>query len=259
MASQAASMEAWQSKPSMPDQSEVKKLLMTISPSDTRFIRHLHFSNPSDVFLVEYKGQECILKVVRIRSTFAIFLTLIRAYQIFLVSPRGRSGHGGQRQSRSRSLSKRSRAYVNLKKAGLCDRGIVPKVHGFIECLDPATFGYKLHSYTEDKNFPNAILFEYLPEAASINYLSYTEERMKIALEGMRQICDLALVQHREIYTKHILIVPGPPERVVWIDFDIASSFKDQSVLTAQIKEWLDFEIELAKDLGQMMVKHSLH
>lgn len=61
---QASGMKTWLSRPFMPDRIEVKKLLITISPSDTHFVKHIHWSDSSNIFLVEYKGQECILKVV---------------------------------------------------------------------------------------------------------------------------------------------------------------------------------------------------
>ena len=54
----------WLSKPFMPDRAEVEKLLITISSSNTRFIKHIHFSDSSDIFIVEHEGQERILKVV---------------------------------------------------------------------------------------------------------------------------------------------------------------------------------------------------
>ena len=147
-----------------------------------------------------------------------------------------------------------ARAYVNLKKSGLCDQGIVPKVYGFIECLDPNMFERDLHPFLEDKYWPNAILIEYVPGVSSINYLTYSKERMKIAIEGIRQIHEHALVEHVDTYTRNILIAPGPPERVLWADFDIAVSFKNRSVLTAKDKEYMDEELAIVKDLGDMMV-----
>ncbi|NJR31338.1 hypothetical protein HC762_00945 [bacterium] len=148
---------------------------------------------------------------------------------------------------------------MNLKKAGLRARGIVPNVYGFIEGLDPWSFGpMRLNNYRLDKHLPNAILFEYLENAQQIDYRFYSEERMRVAVEGMCQICELALVDHRDVHTKHILIVPGPPERVVWIDCDVASSFKDRSVLTALNKEAFDLSISLAEDWGDKLVIHPL-
>ena len=143
---------------------------------------------------------------------------------------------------------------MNLKKFGLCDRGIVPKVYGFIECLDPKNFEPELHHFLRDKHLPNAILLEYLPGASSMNYLKYSEERMKIAIKGIQQIHELALVEHIDTYSRNILIVPGPPERVLWTDFDIAVSFKDRLELTAEDKERMDLEFEIVKDLGELLV-----
>lgn len=76
---QASSMKPWLSRPFMPDRVEVKKLLMTISSSDTNFIKHIHWSDSSNIFLVEYKGQERILKVV----CFNLNITFHWAYQKF--------------------------------------------------------------------------------------------------------------------------------------------------------------------------------
>lgn len=59
----------------MPDRTEVKKLLTTITPSNTRFIRHIHWSDASDIFLIEYKGQERILKVVCLDLNITFRLT----------------------------------------------------------------------------------------------------------------------------------------------------------------------------------------
>lgn len=147
-----------------------------------------------------------------------------------------------------------ARAYVNLKKSGLCDRGIVPKLYGLVESLDPKIFERELRSFLRDKHFPNAILLEYLPDASSMNYLNYSEERMNIAIEGMQQIHELASVQHRDTHARNILLVPGPPERVLWTDFDIAVSFKDQSELTAKDEERMDLELDIVKGLFELLV-----
>jgi hypothetical protein len=147
-----------------------------------------------------------------------------------------------------------ARAYINLKKSGLCDRGIVPKVYRFIERLDPKNFEPELHHFLRDKHLPNAILLEYPTGASSMNYLKYPEERMKIAIKGIRQIHELALVEHVDTYSRNILIVPGTPERVLWTDFDIAVTFKDRSELTAEDNERMDLEFEIVKDLSELLV-----
>jgi hypothetical protein len=61
---QASSPKPWLSRPFMPDRAEVQKLLITISSSNTRILKHIHASESSDIFLVEHGGQERILKVV---------------------------------------------------------------------------------------------------------------------------------------------------------------------------------------------------
>jgi hypothetical protein len=147
-----------------------------------------------------------------------------------------------------------ARAFANLKKYGLCDQGIVPKVYGFVECLDPKNFERELRHFLGDKHFPSAILLEYLPGAFSMNYSKYSEERMSIATKAIQQIHEVALILHLDTYTRNILIVPGPPERVMWIDFDIAVSFKDRSELTAKDHERMDNEVQKVKGLGELLV-----
>lgn len=232
--SKAPSQKTWLSRPFLPDRAEVEKLLIKISSSDTRFVKQLHWSKASDIWLVEHKGQKCVLKVFHENQDY------------------GLADDGRRDLDRYRC---EARAYVNLKKSGLCDRGIVPKVYGFIECLDPHMFEDELHNFQCDQHYPNAILLEYLPGVSSMDYLKYSKERMNIAIEGIRQIHELAFVEHMDTYTKNILIAPGPPERVLWADFDIAASFKDESVLTTQDKANMDLELEVVKSLGDLLAE----
>ena len=46
----ASSLKHWLSRPFMPDRTEVKKLLTTITRSNTRFIRHMHWSDASLIY-----------------------------------------------------------------------------------------------------------------------------------------------------------------------------------------------------------------
>jgi serine/threonine protein kinase len=48
--------------------------------------------------------------------------------------------------------------------------------------------------------------------------------RHSTAIEALAQVHN-ALVVHNDIYPRNILIVPGNPERVILIDFDIAITF----------------------------------
>ncbi|QVM13277.1 hypothetical protein D8B26_007890 [Coccidioides posadasii str. Silveira] len=49
---------------------------------------------------------------------------------------------------------------------------------------------------------------------------------MAKAVNGIQQIRS-ALVEHNDPYPKNILIVPGDPERVMRIDFDVAITYPD--------------------------------
>lgn len=147
-----------------------------------------------------------------------------------------------------------ARAYTNLKKSGLCGRGIVPKVYGLIECLDPNLFLPTLRHFLKDAYWPNAILLEYLPDVRPINFSLYSKERERIIMEGIRQIHELALTQHGDIYTKNIFFVPGSPERIMWADFDVAVSYKDPSSVTHEGQRRLDMELESAQGLLELVV-----
>jgi hypothetical protein len=67
-------------------------------------------------------------------------------------------------------------------------------------------------------------LLQHLADAQGLNSVNYSDDRFRHAIDGIKGIHS-AFVHHNGIYPKNILVVPGNPERVVWIDFDVASTF----------------------------------
>lgn len=67
----------------------------------------------------------------------------------------------------------------------------------------------------------------------------------------MKQI-HKALVHHQDIYPKNVLVVPGQPERVVWIDFDVATTF---SSMGNREQAYCEYEDELVSSFGEALVR----
>lgn len=78
--------------------------------------------------------------------------------------------------------------------------------------------------------------------------VNYSEARYRHAIDGMKEI-HKALVHHRDIYPKNILIVPGEPDRVVWIDFDVASTFTGMGL---REQAYCRYEDELVASFGEV-------
>lgn len=145
-----------------------------------------------------------------------------------------------------------TKAYQNLQRYGVCERGYVPRFYGSFQRLDPTHFSPHLDSFLHDEQHPSAILLEYLPNAQQLNYVNYSEECMEKAVAGIDAIYS-AYVEHNDTYSKNILIVQGSLERVVWIDFDIAITYQIAN-LSAGIEKDLQYETEVVKSLGRLLV-----
>lgn len=76
---------------------------------------------------------------------------------------------------------------------------------------------------------------------------------MQKAVIGIKQIHS-ALIDHNDPYPKNILIVPGEPERVVWIDFDVAIVYSDDSQVGEKEREWIEIKTEVVESYGVMLV-----
>ncbi|KAJ5570237.1 uncharacterized protein N7459_009667 [Penicillium hispanicum] len=140
-------------------------------------------------------------------------------------------------------------AYKKLLASGACDRTFVPKFYGYIDRVDPAIFHPTLQHFAHDKFNPKAILLEYLPYAEPLNCVNYSAALFPQAIEGMKEI-HKAGVHHRDVYPKNVLLVRGTPDKLVWIDFDVATTFDDCG---PEQRARCDHEVELVKGFGQLL------
>ncbi|RAK76480.1 uncharacterized protein BO72DRAFT_477979 [Aspergillus fijiensis CBS 313.89] len=131
------------------------------------------------------------------------------------------------------------KAYKNLRLHGVCQNGVVP------------TLSHLNHS-ENDVYKPKAVLLEYLPDAEGLNCLNYSDERFEIAIRGLDNI-HRAHVLHHDVCPKNILVVPGNPERVVWVDFDVAMTYLDAQTMATQAGEYCEFETDLAQSFGDLL------
>lgn len=99
------------------------------------------------------------------------------------------------------------RAYCSLKRFGICDRGYVPQFYGYTLFLHPTTFAPHLDAFRRDIGLPSAILMEYLPNPLLMNCVTYSEERMASAVDGIKQIHS-ALIEHNDPYPKNVVMFP---------------------------------------------------
>ncbi|KAJ6014014.1 kinase-like domain-containing protein [Penicillium herquei] len=140
-------------------------------------------------------------------------------------------------------------AYEKLFAFGVCERGFVPKFYGSNNQVDPAAFYPAFQHFARDTLKPSAILLEYLPNPECLNCVNYSDTLYTQAIEGMKEIHS-AGVHHRDIYPKNLLLVHGNTDRLVWIDFDVATTFTD---FGTEQKARSDYEIALVKGLGEAL------
>lgn len=119
--------------------------------------------------------------------------------------------------------------------------------------LNPTSFAPHLDAFQRDDGLPSAILIEYLPSPLMMNCVTYSKERMNKAIIGIQQIHS-ALVEHNDTYPKNILIIPGDPERVVWIDFDVAITYPSNTYIGDRERGWIKEETECVKGFGVKLV-----
>ncbi|KAH8430181.1 uncharacterized protein LDX57_007851 [Aspergillus melleus] len=138
-------------------------------------------------------------------------------------------------------------AYRNLLEFGVCERGFVPFFYGYIDRLDPSPYHHQLNHFKKDKFLPRAIVLEYIPEVERLNCLNYSDDLFRYAVDGIREIHD-AHVHHHDIYPKNMLVVSGT--RIVWIDFDVATTFQDMGTCE---QKYCEYEVELVKSFGKLL------
>lgn len=141
-------------------------------------------------------------------------------------------------------------AYMKLREHGVCEQGFVPFFYGYIDRIDPTAFYPALQHFAEDKYHPKAILLGYLPNAEILNCENYSEACYRQAIEGIKRI-HAAHVHHRDIYPKNILVVPGGKKRMVWVDFDVATTF---TTVGSDEQRYSEYEDALVAEFGDFLV-----
>lgn len=220
--------------------------LLVFDPSSLQIGKELKSSEASSIFKVEFLSHCYAMKVVSCPQDFT---------RILLNSQFHDNGEPGFTK-KGRDLNRfrcELNAYRNLHLFGACEQGVVPYYYGYIDRLDPARFQPHLNHFMNDIHGPKAILLEYLQDTEELNCVNYSDDCLQAAIVGLRRIHS-ALIHHRDIYPKNILIMRGHPARVVWIDFDVAVTFNPGKSMGYQAEEYCKLEIELVKSFGDLLV-----
>ncbi|RMJ22989.1 hypothetical protein PHISP_06129 [Aspergillus sp. HF37] len=209
-------------------------LRIEVDPTKLKFIKKLKESETSSIFHVNYDGEPRVLKVFH------------------------DNGDPGFADDGVRDLNRARceiRAYCALKLSGVCDGGYVPQFYGYTLRLNLTAFAPYLDAFRGGVSLPSATLLEYLPNLLPMNCVTYTEERMAKAIDGIRQV-HLALIKHNDPYPKNIVIVPSDPERVMWIDFDVVIIYPDgTSYIGDRERGWIEFKTGCVEDFGVMLAE----
>lgn len=144
-------------------------------------------------------------------------------------------------------------AYKNLASLGVCEKGLVPRCYGYIDQLDPKEYRPYFDHFLHDLYNPKAIIFEYLPNAESLNCVNYSKQRFQMVIDGLKEI-HKAFIHHHDIYPRNMLLVPGSPERMLWVDFDVAITFPNRDAMSRKDDEYSLYEEILVEDLGELLV-----
>ncbi|KAJ5569497.1 uncharacterized protein N7459_008927 [Penicillium hispanicum] len=207
-------------------------VLTDIDPSRIKIVRDITHSDASSIFEIDLDGQKYALKLFHDN-----------------VNP----GYTEKGRDLNRFRCE-SNAYKKLLAAGVCERGFVPKFYGYIHELDPAAFYPTLQHFGRDKFKPRAILLEFLPDSESLNCVNYFDALYPQAVEGMKEI-HRAGVHHQDVWPKNLLLVRGDPDRLVWVDFDVATTFTD---FGPKELAYCDHEMALAENIGKLLVRAPL-
>ncbi|EGC44296.1 conserved hypothetical protein [Histoplasma capsulatum var. duboisii H88] len=143
-------------------------------------------------------------------------------------------------------------AYRRLKEKGLCQQGLVPQFYGCIERLQPKLWQPNLSMFMNDELLPNAVLIEYIPEMQMLFLDNFTKERMAKFTEGIKLIHE-ARILHYDPKPRNMMVIPGNPDRMLWIDFDRAQTYDDKADLTPWQQKMLKLEEQVVIEFGVAM------
>jgi hypothetical protein len=142
-----------------------------------------------------------------------------------------------------------------MKAYSLCDRGIIPQFYGTMERLNPDLYRPYLDIFRNDPGFPDAILIEYIFGAEQLSRTNYTRQRMNKFMEYLEEI-HRALVLHDDIYPRNMWIFPDSVDRVMWLDFNRAQTYKEHELTECQQK-YLVYEASELAELRDAFVSDS--
>jgi hypothetical protein len=227
--------------------------------AEMELIAVLKESEASSIFHVNYNGGPRVLKVVCAfsMSTLSFSTFLMMRIQFHNNKDPGYASDGVRDLNRARC---EIRAYCSLKRFKICDGGSVPKFYGYMLAVNSTSWKPHLDLFERDIALPSVILIEYLPNPVPMNCVTYSKERFEKVNIGIQQI-HLALIEHNDPYPKNVLIVLGDSERIVWIDFDVAIVYPDESYIGEKQRGWIEFETSCVESCGRMLVcspNHSL-
>ncbi|KAL3472469.1 hypothetical protein BJX99DRAFT_214698 [Aspergillus californicus] len=191
-----------------------------MKPSEVEFLEKLKESKYSVVFKVRFRQRICVMKVYH---------------------DRGRAEHDSPDREVNLFICE-STAYHRLKLKGFCERGVIPNFYGTISKIQPAVWP-NLDMFLDDKLPPNAVLIEYIPNLQQIDLSNFSRQRLAKFRESLDDI-HKAKVLHHDTYPRNMM-VSLEPERVLWIDFDSAQTYPEDSDIPPRHKTWLEEEVEL--------------
>jgi serine/threonine protein kinase len=110
--------------------------------------------------------------------------------------------------------------------------------------------------FLNDEFLPNAILIEYIPKMQMIDLSTFSKDRLDKLVSILKEIHG-AKILHRDPYPRNMMVVPGNPDRILWIDFDRAQIYSNP--LTPRQREWFDGEAELMKELAEGLVSPMIY
>ena len=107
--------------------------------------------------------------------------------------------------------------------------------------------------FRNDELSPNAVLIEYISGMQSLDLSNFSEMRMA----KFRRILDSihrAKVGHGDPYPRNMMIQLGDRERLLWIDFDRADTFPEDTALTPKGEELIAWEAAMMNYLAVALV-----
>lgn len=146
-------------------------------------------------------------------------------------------------------------AYQRLQAHGLSEgnEGYIPQFYGTIESFDRNLLPSPAPAAFEESRGAGAILLEYIPGLQMLDANTYTRDRWRRILEILQTIHESGVL-HNDIGL-HNMGVSVVVERVVWLDFDMATIFDDKAIQTpwqqAQLKK---HEMEIVASIGEELV-----